>query len=429
MTNDVDAIDFFKDATVVRDPYPYLEALRAECPVQREPHQGVVMVTGYDEAVEIYNDVKTFSSCIAVTGPFPGFPVPLEGDDVSDLIAQYRDGLPMSDQLPSLDPPVHTNHRALLMRLITPKRLKENEGFMAQLADREIDVFLARGKCEFIREFATPFTLLVIADLLGVPEEDRAEFTSAMLHRPHDEGAIGDLGEKTLAHSPLEYLYQRFTTYIEDRRRKPRNDVLTGLATAVFPDGTTPEVIDAVRVASNLFAAGQETTVRLLSSALMLLGEYPELQQQLRNNRELIPNFVEETLRMESPVKGDFRLARVPTTVGGVDLPAGTTVMVLNAAANRDPRKFDDPATFQVERPNARQHVAFGRGVHTCPGAPLARAEAQVCIERILDRTTDIRISEREHGPAGDRNYQYVPTFILRGLTKLHLEFTLAEKA
>jgi cytochrome P450 len=115
--------------------------------------------------------------------------------------------------------------------------------------------------------------------------------------------------------------------------------------------------------------------------------------------------------------------------VGGVDIPAGTTVMVLNGAANRDPRHFDDPATLDVTRANARQQLAFGRGIHTCPGAPLARAEARVAIERLLGRTTDIRISERVHGPAGDRSYRYVPTFILRGLTHLQLEFTVADDA
>ena len=200
--------------------------------------------------------------------------------------------------------------------------------------------------------------------------------------------------------------------------------MLTGLASATFPDGSTPEVIDVVRVAANLFAAGQETTVRLLSSAVQLMAEQPELQEQLRNERDRIPNFIEETLRMESPVKGDFRLSRVPTTIGGVDLPAGTTVMLVNAAANRDPRNFDDPATFHIDRANARTHLAFGRGIHTCPGAPLARAEARVSLERLLDRTADIRISEAEHGAPGDRRYRYVPTFILRGLTKLHVEFT-----
>ncbi|HET6950301.1 MAG TPA: cytochrome P450 [Acidimicrobiales bacterium] len=423
---DIDAINFFRDGDMVVDPYPYFEALRQECPVRREPHHGVLMVTGYDEAVQIYNDTDTFSSCTSVTGPFPGFPVPLEGDDVSDLIEQHRGELPMSDQLPTLDPPVHTAHRALLMRLITPKRLKENEEFMWRLADQQLDRFLEGGSGEYVNQYAGPFAMLVIADLLGVPEEDHARFRQKLLHQAEETGGIGSTGDDTMAHTPLQYLYQEFTTYIEARRRAPRADVLTGLATATFPDGSTPEVIDVVRVAANLFAAGQETTVRLLSSALKQIAEDQELQQRLRDDRDLIPNFIEESLRTESPVKGDFRLSRVPTTVGGVEIPAGTTVMVLNAAANRDPRHFDDPASFTADRPNARQHIAFGRGIHTCPGAPLARAEARVSIERILDRTGNIRLDEDKHGPAGARRFRYVPTFILRGLTRLYLECTPA---
>jgi cytochrome P450 len=421
------AADFFRDDRLVADPYPYFETLREQCPVLREPHHGVVMVTGYDEAVEVFHDPQTFSSCVAVTGPFPGFPVPLEGDDVTELIERHRDELPMSDQLPTFDPPTHTDHRALLMRLITPKRLKENEASMWRLADRLIDTFLSRGEVEFIGEFAGPFTLLVIADLLGVPDEDREEFVERLQRRQRSEDAMGGIGDGTLTHSPLEFLYGRFTTYIEDRRREPRDDVLTGLATATFPDGSTPDVADVVRVAANLFAAGQETTVRLLGSALQVIAERPDIQRLLRSERDRVPNFIEETLRMESPIKGDFRLTRVPTTVGGVDLPAGTTVMLLNGAANRDPRRFADPATFDVARQNARRHLAFGRGIHTCPGAPLARAEARTCIERLLDRTADIRISERAHGPADARRYRYVPTYMLRGLTRLHLEFTRAE--
>lgn len=423
---DPDAVDFFRDDDMLVDPYPYFEALRAECPVRREPHHDVVMVTGYDEVMAIYNDAETFSSCTSVTGPFPGFPVPLEGDDISVLIEEHRDELPMSDQLPTLDPPKHTDHRALLMRLITPKRLRGNEEFMWRLADRQMDTFVDRGECEFIGEFASPLAMLVIADLLGVPEEDHPRFVEALLRGQSDHGTIGSTGEDAIALTPLEYLYRQFTAYVEDRRLTPAHDVLTGLATATFPDGTTPEIIDVVRVAANLFAAGQETTVRLLGSALQLIAEDPDLQQLLRRERHRIPNFVEETLRMESPIKGDFRLTRVPSTVGGVGLPAGTTIMLLNAAANRDPRRFDDPGTFEIDRENARHHLAFGRGIHTCPGAPLARAEARVSIERLLDRTSEIHISEVHHGPAGARNYHYVPTFILRGLTRLYLEFTPA---
>jgi cytochrome P450 len=421
---DADATDFFRDASCVADPYPYFAALRSRCPVQREPHHDVVMVTGYEEAVAVYHDTATFSSCNSVTGPFPGFPVPLEGDDVAALIEQHRDELPMSDQLPTFDPPVHTAHRGLLMRLITPKRLKENEEFMWRLADRQLDEFVGAGRCEFVREFAKPFAMLVIADLLGVPEADHERFRAAL--GGGRTGSLGSTGNKTLTHQPLEFLALQFTDYVEDRRRDPRDDVLTGLATATFPDGSTPEIVDVVRIAGNLFAAGQETTVRLLAAALQVLGEDPDLQQRLRDDRALVPNFVEEALRFESPVKGDFRLARIPTSVGGVRLPAGTTVMVCNGAANRDPRLFDDPDEFRPDRANARQHLAFGHGIHTCPGAPLARAEGRVGLERVLDRMLDIRISEAEHGPPGARRYEYAPTYILRGLQKLHLEFTPA---
>jgi cytochrome P450 len=421
---DYDAIDFFRGDELVADPYPYFDWLRAQCPVQRERHHGVVMVTGYDEAIAVYNDTDTFSSCNSPTGPFPGFPVPLEGDDVSALIERHRDELPMSDQLLTFDPPIHTAHRALLMRLITPKRLRENEEFIWRLADRQIDEFIDRGRGEFIRGYGQPFAMLVVADLLGVPESDHELFRERLGAGPSGQtGTVGSTGDEALAHNPLEFLYEQFSAYVEDRRRDPRDDVLTGLATATFPDGSIPEAIDVARIAANLFAAGQETSVRLFGTALQRIGDDQELQQLLREHREHIPNFVEECLRIESPVKGDFRLARVTTELGGVKVPAGTTVMVLNGAANHDPRRFAHPTDFQVERANARQHLAFGHGPHTCPGAPLARAEGRITVERLLDRMDNIRISDKEHGPSGARRYDYVPTYILRGVSRLHLEF------
>jgi len=424
---DVDSIDFFMDRGVVADPYPYLDSLRARCPVAREPHHGVWMVTGWEEAVSVAGDEDRFSSCISVTGPFPGFPVPIEGrDDVEELIAAHRDELPMSDQLPTLDPPLHTDHRALLMRLITPKRLKENEDAMWSLVDRTLDDYLVGSGGEFISGFAGPFTLLVIADLLGVPDDDRDDFVAQMRGAGHEGGGIGSVKGKSLAHSPLEYLYDKFGAYIEDLRANPRGDVLSDMAAATFPDGTVPDPQEVARVAANLYSAGQETTVRLLSVALQVLGERPDIQQMLRADRSKIGNFIEEALRYEGPVKGDFRMAKCPVTVGGVDVPAGATLMVVNAAANRDPRRFAEPDTFDPVRSNARQHIAFGRGIHTCPGAPLARAETRTALERLLDRTTDIRISEAHHGPPGARQYSYVPTYILRGLTELHLEFDLS---
>ncbi len=354
MANDPTGIDFFRDERLVDDPYPWFEGLRNKCPVAREDHYGVTMVTGWDEAVQVYNDAETFSSCTSVTGPFPGFPVPLEGDDVTELINEHRNELPFSDQLPTLDPPVHTDHRSLMMRLITPKRLKENEDAMWRLADEVLDDFLVGGEGEFIKGFAGPFTLLVIADLLGIPDEDREDFVNGI--RQNSGGGIGSTSKESLSHSPLEFLYGQFSDYVEDRRANPRDDVLTGLATATFPDGSIPDVGDVARVATNVFSAGQETTVRLLSTALKVLGDQPDIQRQVREDRSLLPNFIEEALRIESPVKGDFRLSRVPVTIGETELGAGTTVMVLNGAANRDPRRFEDPDTFDPkteERPPA----------------------------------------------------------------------------
>jgi cytochrome P450 len=421
---DYDAIDFFRGNDLVSDPYPYFDWLRAQCPVRRERHHDVVMVTGYDEAIAVYNDTETFSSCNSPTGPFPGFPVALEGDDVSALIEEHRDALPMSDQLLTFDPPLHTAHRALLMRLITPKRLRENEDFMWRLADRQIDEFIDSGSNEFIRGYGQPFAMLAVADLLGVPEADHELFREQLGAGPSGETrAVGSTGDKALTHNPLEFLYEQFTAYVEERRREPRRDVMTGMANATFPDGSVPEAIDVARIAANLFAAGQETTVRLFGTALQRIGDDQDLQQRLREHRELVPNFVEECLRIESPVKGDFRLARVTTELGGVKIPAGATVMVVNGAANRDPRRFDQADEFQVERADARRHIAFGHGAHTCPGAPLARAEGRITIERLLERMDNIRISEKDHGPPGARRYDYVPTYILRGVSRLHLEF------
>jgi cytochrome P450 len=414
---DFDSVDFFRARPLYQDPYPYYEYLRERGPAWREPHHGIVMVTGHEEAMAVYNDPATFSSCNTVAGPFTPFPVPFEGDDVSEIIEEYRDVLPFSDQLPSFDPPTHTAQRGLLMRLITPKRLKENEEFMWRLSDRQIDEFLARGECEFVHEYASPFTLLVIADLLGVPEEDHETFRGELQgdQRPTK-------GE--LTHKPLEFLYDRFTKYIADRRREPRADVMTELAHATFPDGSLPPVDDVMRISANLFAAGQETTARMMGTALRLIGERPELEQQLRDDRELIPRFIEECVRVESPLQGQFRMARVPAAVGGVDVPAGGSVFVMPGAANRDPRTFPDPATFKLDRPNGRQHVGFGFGIHTCAGAPLARAEGHVSVNRLLDRMTDIRISEAKHGPPDARRYEYTPIYLMRGLERLYLEFS-----
>ena len=419
---DYETVDYFTDESLVPDPYPYFDHLRSKCPVSQATPFNVLAVTGYAEALSVYKN-PAFSSCNSVAGPFSGMPFgPGESDDVTELIEQHRAAVPMAEHITSQDPPLHTRTRGLLSRLITPKRLKENEDFMWRLADRQLDAFIDKGKAEFLADYAKPFSLLVIADLLGVPEEDHQQFKEAFALE-----TVGELGkEAPTTHNPLEWLNEKFYSYIEDRRRDPRDDVLTELALAKHEDGSTPDIEDVMNLSTFLFAAGTETTTKLVSSAIRFIADNAGFEAMLRDDRSKIPAFLEETLRLESPVKSHFRMARTSTTIGDVDVPAGSTVMVLPGACNRDERKFANPNDFQPDRSNVREQIAFIRGVHSCPGAPLARAEGRISLERILDRMKSITISEKHHGHAGDRRYSYEPTFIMRGLSELHIEFDCA---
>ena len=382
----------------------------------KEPYHGVYMVTGYDEAVEVYHDQATFSNCNSAIGPFAKFPVPLEGDDITEIIETYRDDLPFGDQIPSFDPPKHTAHRGLLMRLITPKRLKENEESLRH-AGRQADRPVPRPRrvpASSSVEYAGPYTLLVIADLLGVPEEDRAEYLEKLTHQSHIE----------MTHSPLEYLYAQFTGCSEDRRREPRDDVMTGLATATFPDGTLPPVEDVMKIASNLFAAGQETTARASrrrpcrpsASAPNCSSSYVTIAASSpRSSRRPCGSNLRS--RARSACRGHRRRFGAPRSrrvARSWSCPPPPTAT----------REFEGPDDLRLDRENARQHIAFGHGIHTCAGAPLARAESNVSLQRLLDRMQDIRISESHHGPADARHWEYTPTWMLRGLDRLYLEFT-----
>jgi cytochrome P450 len=281
---------------------------------------------------------------------------------------------------------------------------------MWSLADRLIDEFADRGEAEFCGAYAGPFTLLVIADLLGVPREDHARFRG-WLGKTLAGAVEGEASDRVLTN-----LYPYFTRYIEERRAAPGDDVMSQLATARYPDGELPPVKDLVSLAFVLFAAGQETTARLLSTGMRVLAEQPSLADELRADPDGIRNFVEECLRLESPIKGPFRLALHDTRLAGVDIPAGSVLMVMNGAANRDSRVFADPDRFDAKRPNARRNIAFGHGEHFCVGANLARAEARISFERLLACLDDLRLVD----PGA---LSYAPSFLIRGLNDLPLRF------
>lgn len=415
-----DETDVFTDASLVEDPFPYFEYLRSKCPVHPLPRRNVMVVTGYEEAITVYTNTKAFSSAIGVGGPIPPLPFKPEGDDISAQLEQFRDQMPFTTQIVTMDDERHAATRSLLMRLFMPSRLRENEAYIRRVADEQIDSFINKGSCEFFSEYGHPFAMLVIADLLGMSDKDREMFRVKLENTPPPS----PIDENAAPNEFLLFLGQYFYQYVEERRHAPRDDILSELAAAKLPDGSNPSTMDVVNVAAFLFGAGQDTTAKLLATALRILGEREDLQEILRKEPSLIPDFIEEVLRYEGPVKSSFRLARKRAMIGGVDIPAGTCVMLANAAMNRDPRRYEKPDEFRIGRPRNREHLGFGRGAHTCAGAPLARTEARISLERILARMKDIRISEAKHGHPGARRYQYEPTYILRGLSRLYLEFT-----
>ena len=221
----------------------------------------------------MYKNADDFSSIVALGGPFPPLPFTPEGDDLNAAIDAHRTQFPMYEHMVTMDPPDHTKARSLLSRLLTPKRLKENEDFMWRLADRQLDEFLAEGHSEFLAEYAKPFSLLVIADLLGVPEEDHQEFR-VVLGAERPGARVGSLATNR-GNQSAGVPRREVQRLPRGPPQPPREDVLTDLATANYPDGSTPEIIDVVRTATFLFAAGQETTTKLLSAAIRCLRSGP----------------------------------------------------------------------------------------------------------------------------------------------------------
>lgn len=412
--------DYFTDHSVLLDPYDYFETIRAHGPVYQMQGRDIVVVTGFAEALEVLLNKRDFSSWL---NPDPLTPLPfaIEGDDITGQLAANPGG--EMELMVSYDGDKHLAARSLLNPLFVPSRLKANEAFMRAYADKMVRAVVASGGCELVGEVATPFVTMVIADLLGVPGDDREAFRQLIDSAPPPGNM--DTPEGQSVH-PLMVMAGYFARYIAERRAAPQDDVMTEMAMAKYPDGTTPDAMEVVKSAMFLFAAGQDTSAKLIGNALRQLCEDPQLQQALREDRSLIGPFLEEVLRIEGSTKATFRIAARAARIGDMEIPAGKRVVVSLSAANRDPRRWDDPHAFRIGRPKIKEHLAFGRGAHTCAGAPLARAEVAVILDRFLEHTSAITLDEGHHGPAGARRIDYEPSYIIRGLANLHVRLAPA---
>ena len=416
--------DFYSDPDVIADPRSYFERMRAEATISRETYHSTLMVTGYDAALEVLVDKQgVFSNACSVVGPIPGLPFKPEGPDITAQLKAYRAQMPWADHLVCFDGKKHAEHRMLLGSLLTYKRLKQNEDYLGGLADQMIDRFIGDGHCNVVPQYGHAITTYAISDLLGIPEDHRALLLEQIGAPPSQ---LGGESEMKAGPDPLLGMKDLFDSYFTERLEHPRDDLMTELAQSKFKDGSPIPFEQMSLLARFLFGAGQDTTSHLISMSIRMLAERAELQQRLRENPSRIPDFIEEVLRFDPPVKVGYRLALNDTEVAGVPVPAGSVMTACLSGANRDPKHFDRPDEFDIDREHLRDHMAFSRGTHGCPGAPLARMETRIAIERILKRTSLIRLAEARHGPAGNWHYRFAPTYSFRSLADLHIEFTPA---
>ncbi len=432
---------FDADPRVLADPHPFYEAARERGPIVREPHYGVFVVTRYDDILEISQRTDDFSAAVSAYGPWavdvlPGRPegCPFGEADVTAELEEWREDTPFGF-IPVLtaDPPRHTDLRSVANRLFTASRQQEMEPRLREMAEEMAGEFEGQGEVEFVSQFSSLYPFFVITELFGIPREEqdrlreqfRARSAAGVTSRPdqHDNSEMRDRirNERDPDADPIDSLTpndRQFLEYMRDRRAHPRSDILTQIATARFRDGTLPEVEELVEVSSVVYGAGNGTTTDLLTNAMEILACEPDLQDRLRATPAEIPDFIDEVLRFASPVQGLFRYAKRDAVVDGVEIPAGSVVWLVYAAANRDPERFQEPGTFDPRRENARHSVAFGHGPHFCPGQPLARLEGRLAFETLLARMGDIRLDDAKFEP------RWPAWYVVRGLESLPLTFT-----
>jgi cytochrome P450 len=416
--------DYFTDYEILKDPYAFFNALREHGPIYQPPGKDYYIVTGFEETLEVLRNHDTFSAIISLQGAGAPLPFKPAGSDINDQIEEHRQQFAGWDQVVNMDDDRHTKLRALINTLFVPSRLKASEAFIEQYCDEMVGKAVAEGKVELIGAIATPFVTMVVADLLGVPMEDRKIFMDAIAAAP-PPGSLDGHAPMDPATSPFAVMGKYFYGYIADRRANPRDDILTEFAFAKYMDGTTPEVYDLVQLGMFMFGAGQDTSAKLLGNAMKYVVDRPDLQGQLRADPKLIPAFLEEVLRIEGSTKQTARLARKDTELAGVKIPAGTKLLVALSAANRDPRRWENPNELELGRKKIMEHVGFGRGKHVCAGAPLARAEVRIIFEKFFASTSKIELDREKH-PNGVADLSYEPSFIIRGLAEMHLKLTPA---
>ncbi|MFT7263593.1 MAG: cytochrome P450 [Halioglobus sp.] len=414
-TKEVDQVDLSSNAHI-ECPYKVYSRMHEGNGLAVDPELGVA-VGGYDDVVALAKNTVLYSSSIEEDDRGPRHMGVNSGpvqDDVEEILSNAH---PIVNALFTADPPAHTRHRKLISKALGPRKVRELEPQLRAVANELIDAFIDAGQVDFLPAFAVPFPVTVISDILGVDRKDIWKFKhwgDLMISGNID--VLSHQRRREVAQAVVD-LHQYFVPRIEERRLAPRDDLLSEMVNARV-DGEAPLTTEELLpIIDQILLAGHETTTNLVCNGLVNLLRNPDLVAQLRAQPELIEPMVEEVLRWDPPIQCTFRRATADSRLHGVAIPKGEMVLPMWGAANRDPAEFPAPDIFDITRKNVRKHMGFGYGPHFCAGAELARLEARIAFELLLERLGDLELDEA----ASDLTH--LPSFASHGYQRVVLRF------
>ena len=365
------------------NPFPWYRLMRAQAPVFFEPERQLWHVFGYPDVQRVLSEHAAFSSQF------------MAGGDDSAL----------SSSLVATDPPRHRQLRALVSQAFTPRAVDDLAPRISAITDALLDQVDGTGHMDVVRDLAYPLPVIVIAEMLGVPADERDQF------KTWSDAITSTTGEGARAQQAMAAY---FATLIEERRRRPRQDLVSALMAAQI-DGEHLSLPELLGFCVLLLVAGNETTTNLIGNAVLCFDESPGAFDELRHGPGLLPAAIEEVLRFRSPVQSMFRVVARPTMLGGHTLEPGQSVLAWIGSANRDEQAFADAERFDLRR-NPTRHLAFGHGIHFCLGAPLARLEARIALTALLRRLPGLR-------RVPDSRLEPQDSFIVYGVKNLPVRF------
>ena len=404
------------DQELMKCPHAFYKKLRDEAPVYQDPNTGIFQVSKHELICEAARNAKVFSNDFGA----------LQRDGGSDVYPQEaaeimeKDGYPAVNTMLTADPPRHTKYRSLVDKAFTPKRVSDMGPAIEEKTNFIIDQFIEDEKCEVATQLAQPLPIRVIAEALGASTDDYEFFRISSQAFTDQLSGTSTPEEHIEIAKKLVKFQQYFAERLDEKAKNPTDDILSDLATLEFEDENdvtrkmeTPEQLSIIQ---QLLVAGNATTAHSITEAIKLLIDNQDQMELVVNDHSLIPNMIEESLRLLTPTNNMWRIATEDTELGGVAIPAGSALLLRYGSGNRDEDLFENPDKFDVTRKNARRHVAFGQGIHVCLGMNLSRKEMYTAFPIILDRLKNMRFAEKN-------DFNYSPNVLLRGLDSLNIEF------